>query len=99
MEMTIHWPEQLTIPNQWAFRLFVQGMANRLIQGHCRYGAPRKTQRYMDRLEKEVKMYRITGNMEHLINIANYCHLESVEPQNPRFHYDPAAPSATRVEG
>lgn len=73
-------------------------MANRIIQGHCRYGSANRRQRYLTRMRKELEAYERTGNMEHLINIANYAHLESYAPENRKFHYDPTAPSATRID-
>ena len=96
--MEIKWSDKIAIPNQTEFRLFVQGMANRLILGNLRYGAANKKQKYLDRLAKELKVYKQTGNMENLINIANYAHLESYAPQNKKFHFDPTAKSATRIE-
>lgn len=68
----------------------------RLAQGHARYGAPRKDQLYMKRLKAEVAAYERTGNQEHLINAANYCILETICPQNPKFHYNQSVDSVTR---
>ena len=50
----------------------------------------------MWRLGEELKAYKKTGNMEALFNIANYAWLESLAPENPKFHYDPTAKSNTR---
>ena len=50
----------------------------------------------MTRLVMETKAYRRSGNREHLLNIANYAYLESICPENPKFHFDPEAKSATR---
>jgi len=44
----------------------------------------------------EVKAYKKTGNIEYLYNAANYCVLESLAPENNKFHYDEYASSATR---
>lgn len=44
----------------------------------------------------ELKAYKKTGNEEHLLNIANYCHLESFAPENKKFHYDNTVDSVTR---
>jgi hypothetical protein len=71
-------------------------MAFRIIQGYCRYGGPDKSRNYMTRMIMEVKSYKRTGNMENLLNIANYCYLETLAPENSKFHYDNTADSATR---
>lgn len=71
-------------------------MANRLMQGQCRYGEPKASQNYFTRLMMETKAYKRTGNQEHLINIANYCVLESIAPENKKFHFDNTVDSATR---
>lgn len=50
----------------------------------------------MSRLAKELAAYKKTGNMEQLINIANYAILEAMAPENPRFHFDAGVDSVTR---
>ena len=76
--------------------VFLQQIINRALQGHCRYGSLNKAQRYMHRLELELKEYKKTGNNEHLLNVAVYCWLESMAPENKRFHFDATVDSATR---
>jgi hypothetical protein len=78
------------------FKEFLQMITNRRAVGELRYGAPKAIQNYMTRMEKEMKAYRKTGNQEQLINIAVYCFLESVTPENPKFHFDNTAESVTR---
>lgn len=96
MEFTIKWSIKV-MAKQWKdVQLFMQQMANRLIQGHHQYGAPRKEQCYMSRMIMEMKAYRRTGNREHLLNIANYCLLETMAPENPKYHFDAAVESVTR---
>jgi hypothetical protein len=75
---------------------FMQQMVNRIIQGEARYGPPKKEQNYMTRMIMEVKAYKRTGNREQLVNIANYAYLESICPENPKFHWDSTVPSVTR---
>jgi hypothetical protein len=82
-----------------AFKGFLQAVVNRRCVGALRYGdTPQKRQRYMSRLFKEAACYNREGNFEQLLNIAVYCFLESEAPENPRFHFDPTAASATRAE-
>ena len=75
---------------------FMQFMANRLGFGAYRYGPPDKSQKYMTRLRLELNAYKKKGNYEQLLNIANYCWLESRAPENKKFHYDPNVDSVTR---
>ncbi len=75
---------------------FFNGMSMRLAQGHARYGAPRKEAQYHTRMNLELAAYKKTGNAEHLLNLANYCFLETVAPQHPDFHWDNSADSVTR---
>lgn len=82
--------------HQEELRKFLQGMTNRLCHGAAQYGQPAAWQLYLKRLKLEVKAYEKTGNMEHLMNIANYAWLESVAPQNPKFHFDNTRASVTR---
>lgn len=77
---------------------FLSSMTKRLIQGHARYGVPSKEKGYLSRLKKEIAAYSKTGNREHLINAANYCLLEDLEPQNKKYHFDPEARSVTRSD-
>lgn len=66
------------------------------MQGHVRYGAPDRRKKYMTRLFLELKAYKKTGNVEQLYNIANYCILESIAPENKKFHFYALADSVTR---
>jgi radical SAM superfamily enzyme with C-terminal helix-hairpin-helix motif len=79
-----------------AFVEFVQGMANRIGVGHCRYGHPAKSKRFMSRLGEEFKEYKKRGNAEQLRNVALYAALESMAPENKKFHFDNTVGSVTR---
>lgn len=94
--MEIFWTKKIKLPNEQSFQNFVNGMAKRLIQGHCRYGSPESSKQYAKRMQMEVKAYLKSGNAEHLFNIANYAHLEMYAPQHKRFHLDNTVDSATR---
>ena len=91
-------PESIKLPSRETveFNFFLQLMTNRLAVGHLRYGRAQRSQHYLTRLKKELKTYIKEGNMEQLINIANYCFLESIAPENGKFHFDPYRKSATR---
>lgn len=79
-----------------ALKEFMQKQANRLQQGHVRYGKPNRRKKYMTRMGKELKAYKKTGNAEHLLNIANYCWLENQKPEHENFHFDATVDSVTR---
>jgi hypothetical protein len=62
-------------------------MVNRLAFGHYRYGPPDALQDYASRLEHAIEKYEETGNLEFLVDAANYCLLETVEPLHPNAHF------------
>lgn len=93
--MNINWPLKY-VPFSREFHAFLQLQANRFIQGHYRYGEPKKSKRYMTRMSLELKAYRKTGNIEHLANLAVYCGLEVQCPENPKQHFNSFAESVTR---
>ena len=88
--------EKIRLPHPERFVSFLQQLANRWIQGHARWGAPHAGRLYLTRLAAELAQYRKTGNTEHLLNVAVYCHLEMEFPEHPRSHLDTSAESATR---
>ena len=94
-EIKLKWSSKVKRDSK-SIQLFMQQMANRLIIGEIRYGSPKKEQNYMTRLIMEVKAYKRTGNREHLLNIANYCWLESEAPENKKHHFDNLVDSVTR---
>lgn len=77
---------------------FLQAQLARLAVGKYRYGPPSAHQMYLNRAKTELKAYQRSGNREHLLNAANYCWLESVAPQNKKFHWDNKVGSVTRTE-
>lgn len=76
--------------SQWSPR-FEELMRNRLVMGALRYGllhAPGKKQ--YDRVasvKKRVQLYAETGNLEHLVDVANECLLEFEESRHPQRHF------------
>ncbi len=99
MILTLHIPDTLALKEHTEeYRCYLQAMLNRILVGELRYGPPNRRKRYMRRLTLELEAYRRDGNFEHLLNICNYAYLESVEPENGKLHFDPAAASATREE-
>jgi hypothetical protein len=81
------------------FRAFLQAMLNRRMVGTLRYSAKAdRRQKYLTRLTRELKAYKESQNFEQLLNIANYCFLESEAPQRGKINWNPAAESVTREE-
>ena len=93
-------PDSLNVPasEMTAFSRFLQQMTNRRGVGYLRYGLVRHRQGYMSRLEKELAVYKCTGNREQLLNIAVYAFLESYAPENSKYHFDNTVKSATRKQ-
>lgn len=98
MQVTLNLPTELPFDEMTrrCFRCFMQCQIDRLVVGEHRFGTPDKRKRYLDRIHKELKAYKLSGNMEHLLNLANYAFLESEAPQNRNFHFDPLIDSVTR---
>lgn len=70
---------------------FEKKMRNRLILGAYRYGLlndPEKPK--FDRVEdaiKRIELYKKTGNMEYLVDVANLMLLEYEESEHPNQHF------------
>jgi hypothetical protein len=92
------WSSVTSLDRMISFGLFIQRQADRIQVGEIRYGVPKRRQRYMSRMQVEMDAYKKTGNMEHLLNIANYCWLESEKPENARFYFDQKVDSVTRKD-
>lgn len=89
MTFQVSIPARLTGHHYPRFARFLQQMANRIMVGQARYGDPSEEAGYLRRLKRELRAYERTGNMEHLINVANWAYLESVCPTDPvKFHFD-----------
>jgi hypothetical protein len=95
--LIVWWPRRF-MDKGLSLGVFLQRMANRLIMGAYRYdkGKPLKKAKYLTRLQAEVDAYRWTGNLEHLVNAANYCYLESVAPEREKTFWRSDRRSVTR---
>lgn len=96
MDLHIVEPRNCQVVGTERLKEFLQRVANRFVVGGLRYGSPRKEKKYLSRLKEELKCYKKTGNNEHLLNVAVYCCLESIAPENKQFHFDPTVDSVTR---
>lgn len=73
----------------WNFE-FIKLMQNRMIFGLFRYGAMKDKNGMYDNieaLEKKLKYYKDSGNLEALVDAANICMLEFVNGVHPKKHF------------
>lgn len=81
------------LETEWptSIRDFIQQMRNRMLMGSFRYGrdADPKKWRYnlLAGMRKKFLAYEETGNIEHLIDLANYCHMEFRRPSRLLAHF------------
>lgn len=70
---------------------FERLMRNRLVMGALRYGrlrAPDKPKyNRVGSIEKRVRQYAETGNLELLVDAANLCLIEYIEGEHPKRHF------------
>ena len=67
-------------------------MRNRLLMGRFRYGALRRQEKggynNIGSAIHRLKLYRRTGNLEHLVDAANLCLVEFVTGDHPNRHFE-----------
>lgn len=73
-------------------REFFQRQCNRIAVGAYRHEKGKdnfghRSQDYITRLKKVVRRYEQTGNLELLVDAANYCALEFYNSNHPDQHY------------
>jgi hypothetical protein len=72
---------------------FIQGMINRMCVGFHRYGkitGPNTSnQNVIETIKARLKYYEETGNIEMLIDAANFCMIEYQVPKHPHAHFQP----------
>ena len=70
---------------------FMQLMTNRIIVGHFRYGPKDlpvfKDLDYITSMNDRLSKYKVDGNLEHLVDIANIAMLEFYESSHPKKHF------------
>lgn len=79
------------VATEWSPK-FEQLMRNRLLIGRFRYGKmsdPNKGKFDMvGSMIYRLRLYQSTGNLEHLVDVANLALVEFVHPQHPNAHFD-----------
>jgi len=85
MIIEIQWPE--SVPRTEFSQWFVQLMANRMAFSFFKYGRmsdayPKKVDA-LSSMDDRIRLYRETGNTEHLIDAANFLLIEFTHPSIP----------------
>ena len=73
---------------------FIEGMKNRIVMSHHKYGwmsetYPNHLADAIGSLEMRLAAYKKTGNTEFLMDIANFAMIEYMFPQHDNAHFDP----------
>ncbi len=88
MDKIIRWSDE--VPESEFNISFIQGMADRMATSYHKYGTIEESAKRIDwmaDLEKRLSLYKETGNREWLMDVANYCMIESTCPQHPESHF------------
>ena len=72
---------------------FDQLRKNRMIVSYHKYGPLRENYgnrlvSAIDNLEKRLQLYKETGNIEYLTDVANFAMIEFMHPQHQKSHYN-----------
>ena len=88
MTFVTKWVE--VVPETEWNQKFIQGMADRMMTSHFKYGAIKESSErinWVADLKKRIERYEETGNTEWLMDAANYCMIEFTHPQHPNAHF------------
>jgi len=95
--MSVKYEDQLELMNRVLSAQisedFIRKMKARMFVGYFRYGEStqyKKDHSYkiVDTIQKRIAAYEETGNLEHLIDAANFCMIEYKAPQHPDAHFE-----------
>lgn len=71
---------------------FIQKMRNRIIVSHYKYGwiseSYPEIADAIASLEQRLELYKQTGNLEHLIDVANFSMIEYMRPRHQNAHFE-----------
>jgi hypothetical protein len=72
---------------------FIQGMIDRMRMSYFKYGAVRDAYPHkvnaLESMQKRLDKYMDTGNLEWLIDMANFCMIEFMASSHPSAHFKP----------
>ena len=81
------------VPSTEFSQLFVQGMADRMAMSFFKYGAIAEAYPHrvdaIGSLELRLKRYKMTGNTEELMDVANFAMIEFLRPRHPGASFTP----------
>lgn len=83
-----------SVPKDQIDTVFIQGMIDRMCFGFHNYGHARRTHDRPDNLanvKTRVDKYRETGNIEWLMDAANFVMMEFMVPTHPQAHFVPTS--------
>lgn len=84
-------PMEVLRETEWSPE-FEKLMRNRMLMGAFRYGLLHANVRpnygYVDSIERRLKIFRETGNMEYLVDIANICLIIFETKAHPNAHFE-----------
>lgn len=77
---------------------------NRMIVSFYKYGPVKVNYKEglieaIPSLEKRLEMYKDTGNVEYLADIANFAMIEFMHPQHPKAHFAPTDDGKSHIVG
>ena len=77
--------EQLAWMDKW-----FQYMRNRILMGRFRYGpfSNKVKYDYISAIKKKIELYEKSGNLENLVDAANYCLLELKKPTREGVYFE-----------
>lgn len=71
---------------------FTTLMKNRMIVSYYKYGGVKQTYPELADaiacLEQRLDLYKKTGNLEHLVDVANFAMIEFMQPRHPGAHFE-----------
>lgn len=75
--------------SEWCLE-FENFMRNRLLMGRFRYGSMGSKPGYdnIGSAMRRLVLYQRTGNLEHLVDVANLCMVEFVHSEHPLRHFE-----------
>lgn len=72
-------------------KFFIQAMMNRMAISYHKYGSIERKFPHgavgIDQVFQRCQKYAETGNVEWLIDAANYCMIEALRPSHPKAHF------------
>ena len=93
MKIELFIPDQVTKEDE-AFKLYfenLQLMVNRMAVSHYKYGEMSNTYpdnaRAIDSVQKRVNLYDMTGNLENVLDAANFLIIEACFPSHHKAHF------------